>query len=65
MKIRELTQAWEKTAKGRVTRDSYAVHLTLEDAARLEALLSDISRLRLDHPAFFQGWAHDVARTRR
>ena len=38
MKIRELTQAWEKTAKGRVTRDSYAVHLTLEDAARLEAL---------------------------
>lgn len=38
MKIRELTQAWERTAKGRVTRDSYAVHLTLEDAARLEAL---------------------------
>ena len=38
MKIRELTQAWERTAKGRVTRDSYAVHLTLEDAARLEPL---------------------------
>ena len=38
MKIRELTQAWEKNAKGRVTRNSYAVHLTLEDAARLEAL---------------------------
>ena len=38
MKIRELTQTWEKTAKGRVTRNSYSVHLSLEDAARLEAL---------------------------
>lgn len=38
MKIRELTQTWERTAKGRVTHNSYSVHLSLEDAARLEAL---------------------------
>ena len=38
MKIRELTQTWEKTAKGRVTRNSYEVKLCLEAAARLAAL---------------------------
>ncbi len=38
MKIRELTQNWEQTAKGRVTRNSYEVKLCLEDAARLAAL---------------------------
>ena len=38
MKIRELTQNWEQTAKGRITRNSYEVKLCLEDAARLAAL---------------------------
>jgi hypothetical protein len=38
MKIRELTQEWERTAKGRVTRNAYQVKLTVEDAARLAAL---------------------------
>lgn len=38
MKIRDLTREWERSAKGRVTRDTYAVHLSLEDAARLAAL---------------------------
>ncbi|SDT93643.1 pilin assembly protein [Halopseudomonas salegens] len=38
MKIRDLTREWERHAKGRVTRNTYAVHLPLEDAARLAAL---------------------------
>lgn len=38
MKIRELTQEWEHSAKGRVTQNSYQVRLPLEDAARLAAL---------------------------
>ncbi|HDZ56122.1 MAG TPA: pilin assembly protein [Pseudomonas xinjiangensis] len=38
MKIRELTQEWERTAKGRVTKNTYQVNLPLEDAARLAAL---------------------------
>lgn len=38
MKIRDLTQEWERIAKGRVTRNSYQVRLTVEDAARLAAL---------------------------
>lgn len=38
MKIRELTQEWEHSAKGRVTQNSYQVKLPLEDAARLAAL---------------------------
>ncbi|UAW97704.1 pilin assembly protein [Halopseudomonas nanhaiensis] len=38
MKIRELTQEWERTAKGRMTRETYQVNLPVEDAARLAAL---------------------------
>lgn len=38
MKIRELTQEWEHSAKGRITQNSYQVKLPLEDAARLAAL---------------------------
>lgn len=38
MKIRELTQEWEHSAKGRVTQNDYQVRLPLEDAARLAAL---------------------------
>ncbi|SDS79663.1 hypothetical protein SAMN05216421_2214 [Halopseudomonas xinjiangensis] len=38
MKIRELTQEWERTAKGRMTHESYQVNLPVEDAARLAAL---------------------------
>ncbi|MEH6386915.1 MULTISPECIES: pilin assembly protein [Pseudomonas] len=38
MKIRELTEEWERTAKGRVTQNTYQVKLPLEDAARLAAL---------------------------
>lgn len=38
MKIRELTQEWERIAKGRITEKGYQVKLPLEDAARLAAL---------------------------
>lgn len=48
MKIRELTQNWEKTAKGRVTRNTYDVHLSLEDAARLEALHEMYPKRRIE-----------------
>jgi hypothetical protein len=38
MKIRELTQHWEQTAKGQLTERPYSVHLDIESAARLAAL---------------------------
>ncbi len=38
MKIRELTQEWERSAKGAMTHTTYQVQLPLEDAARLAAL---------------------------
>lgn len=38
MKIRELAQHWEDTAKGRLSKTPYAIHLDVEAAARLEAL---------------------------
>lgn len=38
MKIRELAQEWERSAKGAVTHTTYQVQLPLEDAARLAAL---------------------------
>lgn len=38
MKIRELTEEWERTATGRLTQNTYQVKLPLEDAARLAAL---------------------------
>lgn len=38
MKIRELAQHWEQTAKGRLTKTAYAVHLDVEAAARLAAI---------------------------
>ena len=38
MKIRELAQQWEETAKGRLTKTEYAIHLDVEAAARLAAI---------------------------
>jgi len=38
MKIRELAQHWEETAKGRLTKTGYSIHLDVEAAARLAAL---------------------------
>lgn len=38
MKIRELTEHWEQTAKGQLTERAYSVHLDIESAARLAAL---------------------------
>lgn len=38
MKIRELAQHWEKTAKGRLVDTGYVIRLDMETAARLAAL---------------------------
>ncbi|WP_462382093.1 pilin assembly protein [Pseudomonas sp. Marseille-QA0892] len=38
MKLRELTEHWEQTAKGQLTERAYGVHLDIESAARLAAL---------------------------
>ena len=38
MKIRELAQHGEETAKGRLTKTEYAIHLDVEAAARLAAI---------------------------
>ncbi|KMM85988.1 hypothetical protein SAMN04490203_3649 [Pseudomonas taetrolens] len=38
MKIRELAQHWEQTAKGRLLDTGYVVRLDVETAARLAAL---------------------------
>jgi hypothetical protein len=38
MKIRELAQHWEESAKGRLTDTGYNIHLDVESAARLAAL---------------------------
>ncbi|KIH84951.1 hypothetical protein [Pseudomonas batumici] len=39
MKIRELAQHWEENAKGRLTDTGYAIHLDVEAAARLAAVI--------------------------
>lgn len=38
MKIRELIQHWERSARGRLTPTGYQIRLDLESAARLAAL---------------------------
>lgn len=38
MKIRELAEQWEQSAKGRLTETAYAIHLDVEAAARLAAI---------------------------
>ena len=38
MTIKELVGLWEDHAQGNLTQETYNVHLTLEDAAKLEAL---------------------------
>lgn len=38
MKIRDLAEHWEQSAKGRLTATGYALHLDVEAAARLSAL---------------------------
>jgi len=38
MKVSELATIWEDTASGQLTHSSYTLHLSIEDAAKLEAL---------------------------
>ena len=38
MRIKELVELWENNAKHSLTEETYGVHLTIEDAAKLEAL---------------------------
>lgn len=39
MKIRELANHWEENAKGRLTDTGYSIHLDVEAAARLAAII--------------------------
>ena len=39
MKIRELAHHWEENAKGRLTDTGYSIHLDMESAARLAAIV--------------------------
>jgi hypothetical protein len=39
MKIRELAHHWEENAKGRLTDTGYSIHLDVEAAARLAAIV--------------------------
>jgi hypothetical protein len=39
MKIRELAHHWEENAKGRLTDTGYSIHLDVEAAARLAAII--------------------------
>ncbi|WP_460117620.1 pilin assembly protein [Pseudomonas sp. S2_C03] len=39
MKIRELAQHWEETGKGHLTDTRYSIHLDVEAAARLAAIV--------------------------
>lgn len=48
MKIHELTHEWERSAKGRLTRNHYQVRLPLEDAARLAALQEMYPKRRVE-----------------
>ncbi|HKK04185.1 MAG TPA: hypothetical protein VKA17_09665, partial [Gammaproteobacteria bacterium] len=38
MKIRDLLKHWEGTRRPQMTAETYAIHLPIEDAARLHAL---------------------------
>lgn len=38
MKVSELLCTWEKTAKGRLTEEAFTVRLSVEDAAKVQAL---------------------------
>lgn len=38
MKLKDLVGKWEDEAHGTISRDTYAVKLSLEDAARIDAL---------------------------
>lgn len=39
MSLKELVAQWETHAQGKLTKETYAVHLLVEDAARLDALV--------------------------
>lgn len=38
MNLKELVGRWEDQAHGTLTKDTYTVHLSVEDAARIDAL---------------------------
>jgi hypothetical protein len=39
MKIKELLTLWESTAKGSLTHEEFTLHLPIEDAAKIQALV--------------------------
>ncbi|CAA0087371.1 Uncharacterised protein [Zhongshania aliphaticivorans] len=48
MKVRELLSFWEETASDTQTSESYNVHLSIKDAARLQALTELYPRRTLE-----------------
>ena len=48
MKVQDLLALWESTAKGELTREQYSVRLTLQDAARIQALADLYPRRSID-----------------
>ena len=38
MKVKDLVQLWENTARGQLTQSTYTIQLPIEDAAKLAAL---------------------------
>ena len=49
MKVSELAQLWEGTAGGQLTKTRYNLRLSLEDAAKLEALAEMYPRRSMEH----------------
>lgn len=48
MTIKELVGSWEEHAQGLLTKESYSVKLTIEDAAKIEALAEMYPRRTAD-----------------
>lgn len=49
MKVSELAQLWETCASGQLTNSIYTLRLSIEDAARLEALAEMYPKLSTEH----------------
>lgn len=48
MNVRDLLSIWDRTAGGELTVEQFAVHLPVEDAARLQALAEMYPRRTLE-----------------
>ncbi|WP_370981508.1 type 1 pili tip component [Agaribacterium sp. ZY112] len=48
MNIKDLVNLWQNSAKGQFTEESYTVNLTIEDAAKVSALMEMYPRRNKD-----------------